>query len=78
MVIILWSGSIANVSKIQYLVLATDLFWAAKGPAEEAAKKKMVRNGHDPREFFEVPHKETGLQYVCHEVEQKYWISIFS
>ena len=65
------------MSDLQYWVLATNLFLAAKGPAEEAARKKMAeekkRNGHDPGEFIEVPFKETGVQYVfyiCHEVEQ--------
>ena len=65
-VIILWSGSIANVSKIQYLVLTTSLFFATKGPAKEAAREKMIRNGNDPREYFEVPFKETGVKSVCY------------
>ena len=72
-VIILWSGSIANVSKIQYLVLTTSLFFATKGPAKEAAREKMIRNGNDPREYFEVPFKETGANscvIFSHEVDQ--------
>ena len=72
-VIILWSGSIANVSQIQYLVLSTSLFFAAKGTAKEAAREKMIRNGSDPKEFFKVPFKETGVQYacfICHELPE--------
>ena len=65
-VIILWSGSIANVSQIQYLVLTTSLFFATKGTAKEAARKKMTRNRSDPEELFEVPFKETGIQYACY------------
>ena len=72
--IILWSGSIANVSRIQYLVLTTSLFFAAKGTAKQAAREKMIRNGSDPGEFFKVPFKETGEQYSsfnCHELTQR-------
>ena len=45
MVITLWSGAIANVSWVQYVVLAKNLFLAAKGPAEEAAREKRTREG---------------------------------
>ena len=39
-VIILWSRGIANVSRVQYLVLATNLFKAAFSPAAENVRER--------------------------------------
>ena len=43
MVIILWSEGIANVSRLQYLVLVTLLLKAAYAPAAENARVKKER-----------------------------------
>ena len=60
MAITLWSGAIANVSWVQYVVLAKNLFLAAKGPAEEAARAKGVGDECDI-----VPLCDTGRVALC-------------
>ena len=64
MAITLWSGAIANVSWVQYVVLAKNLFLAAKGPAEEAAREKRTREGVGD-ECDIVPLCDTGRVALC-------------
>ena len=64
MAITLWSGAIANVSWVQYVVLAKNLFLAAKGPAEEAARAKRTREGVGD-ECDIVPLCDTGRFALC-------------
>ena len=63
MAITLWSGAIANVSWVQYVVLAKNLFLAAKGPAEEAAREKKTCEGVGD-ECDIVPLCDTG-RFAC-------------